>query len=956
MKNAFLIFGILLIFQTVNGQEVITDFLYQPGDKSSYPSNFIKLNQKLFYTARTESTGNEIWVTDGVENESYLLKDINPGRKNGISGAFSKASVVINNTLYFVAQDGCSNGEIWKTDGTITGTERITDFLDYNIAALTLIGEEFYFLVKKNDLLEVWKSDGTTEGTLLIKENLPIWNVPSFQGKCKNIFLFTFQPYGTNDSRVWRSDGTSEGTFPITGEIDGNGAGPGGTSALTQYIELNDELYFVSRNYLYKTDGTLENTITIATLHPGSTRLVDYADVADVNGKLYFSFLEIDFNRLFIWESDGTVSGTKKIYDEWGSRYFMTSNLLEHDNSLLFCGVNSTGGTSLINLNLTDYSTTDILELQSEIEAPFIFREKFDLCVLERINEDKIFCSSSIGNGQRKGWISRLTAATTTHIEALNDVQNIFNFENSIYFSKETDLEGVELWRSDDDQENFYLLDNINKSKFGLNNERLLPFNSNLIFTGNNGVVGRELWTYAGSINLLKDIRTGPSSSFAFAFANYNDDIYFTANDSIHGYELWRTDGTEAGTELVHDIFEGTSSSAPVFLTSFQEQVFFIVRKDGRNHLCKSDGINLEFIKDFGQNDFGVPFEVEEMILSGGYLYFVIKAEGEDLWISNGSEEGTYKLKDFYSCENLTDVDGKLFFTAYESFQGEMELWSTDGTLPNTKIVKDIGIGYAAEPQDLINFNGFLFFTASTNEYGRELWKSDGTEGGTIQIMDINTGSQGAVPDANFCILDNSLFFSAKTSANGFELWRTDGSELGTEIVKDINPGIESSVPSQLVALNDLIYFQAFDSEHGAELWKTDGTESGTVLVADVIPGQIGSSPFKITYVNNDVFFIAETIERGQQIWKIPFNTISDVPKVFDTTEISVYPNPSLDIVHFNTDLSISKVSIYNVNRQLIRVEKPVQNSIDVSSLSPGFYVLQFAVNGKKLSKKIVKK
>ncbi len=956
MKNAFLILGILAIFQTVNGQEVITDFLYRAGDRSSYPSNFVEVNQKLFYTARTESIGNEIWVTEGGIGESYLLKDIHPGKQNGVLASFSKASVVINDTLYFIAQDGCSNGEIWKTDGTIDGTEKVTNFLNANIAALTLIGEEFYFLIKENDLLQVWKSDGSAEGTELIRGNLSIWNQPSFQGKCKNTFLFTFQPYGTNDTRVWRSDGTFEGTFPITEEIDGNGAGESGTSDLTQYIEFNDELYFVSRNYLYKTDGTLENTTTITTLHAASTRLVDYADVVEVNGKLYFSFFEIDLNRLFIWESDGTALGSKKIYDELGSRYFMTSNLLGNGSSLLFCGLNDTGGTSLMNLDLTTYSTSEIIELQSEIETPFIFIEEFDLCVLERINQDKIFCSSPIGNRQRKGWISRLSAETTSNIEALDDVVSIFNFDNSIYFSQKSDLEGIELWGSDDDHENFYLLDNVNKSKFGLNDEPLLPLNSSLIFTGHNGDIGDELWYYAGSTNLLKDIRTGPTGSNSFAFANYNNDIYFTANDSIHGFELWKTNGTASGTELVHDIVEGASSSLPLFLTAFQEQLFFIVYKDGRYHLCKSDGDNLVFLKDLGQNEFGIPFQVEEMISCGDYLYFVTDAAGEDLWISNGTEEGTYKLKDFYSCENLTDVDGKLFFTAYEAFQGEMELWSTDGTLPNTKLVKDIGTGYASEPKDLIHFNGLLFFTASTNEYGRELWKSDGTEEGTKQIMDIYTGSQGAVQDANFCVLNNYLFFSAKTSEHGFELWKTDGSELGTTIVRDINQGMESSVPAQLVAINDLIYFQAFDGQNGSELWRTDGTESGTLIVADIIPGNIGSSPFNITAVNNDVFFIAETTDMGQQIWKIPYNTISSLPETFDATEITVYPNPSIDQIHFTTDVRIGMVSIYNSNGQLIRNEKPVKNSMDVSSLPIGFYLLQFDTEVGTLSKKILKR
>lgn len=953
MKNKLLILGFLLFVQTANGQEVITDFVSKSGDKSAFPFGFFEFNQKLYFLATSESTGLEMWVLNGNENEPSLLKDINPGKNSSIKPSFSEASVIINNTLYFIASDGSSAGEIWKTDGTPGGTEKVTNFLNSSISKLTLVGENFYFLIKRKDSLQVWISNGTESGTKIVKENLPIWNTPTFQGKCNNLFIFTFQPYGTNDSRVWRSDGTSDGTYPITEEIDGNGAGPGGTSALTQYIEFNNELYFVSRHYLHKTDGTVENTINIKTLHSASTSLIEYADVVESNGKLYFSFYDADNNWLFIWESDGTASGSNLIYDKWGSRYFMTSNLLANDSSLIFCGVNNTGGTSLIELRLTDNSVNYIKELQDSTERPFIFWDTYDLCNIQSINDDKIFCSSPKTRYQRKGWISGLTEETTNNVEVLDGVLNVFNYQNSIYFAKKSDMEGSELWKSDTTHENFYLLSNINKSKYGLDNNSLLSLNSNLIFTADNGAIGNEIWKYNGTVNLLKDIRKGSSGSYSRSFVLYNNSIYFTSEDSIHGHELWRTNGTESGTEIVHDISEGTGFSYPNLLTLHKGMLFFVAYKDGHYHLCKSDGTNLEFIKDLGENNYGFVFK--EMKSSGDYLYFVNTAAGEDLWISDGTETGTYKLKDFFSCKQLTDVDGKLFFTAHELFKGETELWNTDGTEANTKLIKDIGPGYSSEPKDLINFNGLLFFTAMTNESGRELWKSDGTENGTIQVADLNTGIQSSFVNANFCVLNNTMFFNAMSKENGFELWKTDGSDIGTEMVKDINPGIEGSIPAQLVAINDIIYFQANDADHGFELWKTDGTEAGTLLVADIFPGSLSSFPSNITSVNSDVFFIAETSDRGRQIWKISHNTTEAVPYSFNETELTVYPNPCVDFINFNTGSRVEDISVYNSNGQLISTEKLINNRINVSQLPAGIYIMRFDADGKTINKKIIK-
>lgn len=76
--------------------------------------------------------------------------------------------------------------------------------------------------------------------------------------------------------------------------------------------------------------------------------------------------------------------------------------------------------------------------------------------------------------------------------------------------------------------------------------------------------------------------------------------------------------------------------------------------------------------------------------------------------------------------------------------------------------------------------------------------------------------------------------FYAFTDANGSELWKSDGTNAGTVLVKDIQAGPGSSVSSDLMNVNGTLFFTANTTTEGNELWKSDGTTAGTLLVQDI--------------------------------------------------------------------------------------------------------------------------
>lgn len=256
---------------------------------------------------------------------------------------------------------------------------------------------------------------------------------------------------------------------------------------------------------------------------------------------------------------------------------------------------------------------------------------------------------------------------------------------------------------------------------------------------------------------------------------------------------------------------------------------------------------------------------------------------GWELWVSDGTESGTFLVRDLYRGPegpspdvelgrgssrpaDLTAAGGRLFFSAEDGERGR-ELWVSDGTQGGTVLVEDLVPGpEGSHPEEIAVARDRIFFSAKDPERGRELWVSDGTEAGTFLLEDIYPGPESSSP-GSFAVLGGRVFFPAEDPEHGRELWVSDGTPNGTRLVRDLRPGAGGSDPRHLAAAGDRIFFAAADPEHGAELWASDGTDGGTALVRDIRPGPEGSWPSEISPAGDRVFFIATEAQHGSELW-----------------------------------------------------------------------------------------
>lgn len=217
-----------------------------------------------------------------------------------------------------------------------------------------------------------------------------------------------------------------------------------------------------------------------------------------------------------------------------------------------------------------------------------------------------------------------------------------------------------------------------------------------------------------------------------------------------------------------------------------------------------------------------------------------------------------------------------LYFAADDGVNG-VELWKSNGTEVGTVLVEDINVGAASSsPANLTRVGGAfstgrLFFTADDGVNGVELWSSDGTPAGTSLVKDISTGAGSSNPSdltpvsAGLFSTPN-LFFAATDGAGGRELWMSDGTAAGTVRVKDIYLGMDGSSPTFLTAVGTVLYFSASDGSNGNELWKSDGTPGGTVLVKDINSGPNSSNPTRLINVGGTLFLVAADLNGGE-LW-----------------------------------------------------------------------------------------
>lgn len=401
----------------------------------------------------------------------------------------------------------------------------------------------------------------------------------------------------------------------------------------------------------------------------------------------------------------------------------------------------------------------------------------------------------------------------------------------------------------------------------GLRKSKPVAINGTLYFVGEDAAHGRELWksdgTVAGTV-LVKDIRPGSLWAEPRELTNVNGTLFFVVTGAS-GAELWRSDGTAAGTVLVKAFAQGWSEE--FFLRNVAGTLYFRLPVTGG--LWKSDGtpegtvlVQQLYVQGFALYADAppqfIPWYPNWPVVLGRQLVFVGNPAGDqwDLWTAD-DVRGARLLKsmdppaDHY--RRLLDfavVNGRLYFgvitrrfpTPEEwdacranipgafcalnlpgSMPATREIWVSDGTPDGTSLVHTFGPGGLKDGPFLFTESGdSVFFVANS---GADLWKTDGTSAGTVQVVEsIFVNDFVELASNTLTDVDGTLFFRGHEDRPPWRrgIWKTDGTPAGTVLVKETG----QSQAEDLTAVEGALYFHI---PGRGELWIA-GAARGVVV------------------------------------------------------------------------------------------------------------------------------
>jgi ELWxxDGT repeat protein len=336
------------------------------GAGASAPSGFYRHSALglgvIYFSADNETAGRELYkvtTANSLVNNTTLIKDINPAGSSAPAGfAVSVGSATL---VLFSADDGTNGRELWKSDGTAANTVLLADINTatgassdpQSLTSLSFAGNDIKVFFTADDGVngrELWRSDGTTTGTVLVKDivsgaagsnpgNLTAGN-GLVGGTPAPLLYFTVDSDGVNGQELWISRGSVDGSDTVSIYDPGIAGSPTSLTAVSDLYLV----FFVVGNELWKSDGTSANTALVKSFAAPPTNLVSAG--SGTTSLLYFAADDGTGNGVELWKADATTATLAKDINP-GANGSSPQDLSASGSTVYFSADDGTNGREL---------------------------------------------------------------------------------------------------------------------------------------------------------------------------------------------------------------------------------------------------------------------------------------------------------------------------------------------------------------------------------------------------------------------------------------------------------------------------------------------------------------------------------------------------------------------------------------------------------------------------------
>lgn len=461
-------------------------------------------------------------------------------------------------------------------------------------------------------------------------------------------------------------------------------------------------------------------------------------------------------------------------------------------------------------------------------------------------------------------------------------------------------------------------------------------------------------FSVSAQITKVKEINdSGTKSSNPSGMFVFNNTIYFAADDSNGsntgnadlGKELWKSDGTEAGTVFVKDIHTGSKGSNPNNFFELGNQLFFLANDgNGVSQIWKTDGTEA------GTVNTNNGFSILKPVIIGNKAYTTATTRGNTFYEFDGTnskevpDAGSGQAKPLGGQYIAYDNNTIFLYMDYSTDEATIgrELYKYNISAQTYTLIKDINTGTGdASISNFTKLGNEVYFEALS-----KLWKTDGTEAGTVAVG-VADKFNGV---ANLSAFDGKIFFEGDETTGGDQLVVYNPTTDKATNLTNFSGSSENHDPMDYVTYNGYLYYRGEEaSTTTGHLYRTNGT------TVELISNAIKDVDDLVVF-NNKIYFEGDNGSTGNELYVLDTSVLSISTVKFDQA-LRVYPNPSRNNLiniqgNFNEEVTYK---IFNILGKQVQAGNVLNNRIN-HNLSSGMYILNITSGKSSATRKIVVK